>query len=120
MSTTVAPALEELEAAVGSGALLTSDEDLREFRDPFAHATWDDYTAAAVVMPETVEAVQEVVGSTTRHKLPLWTDGQGRNNGPAGPAAQAGGSVILSLRNMNRVLEIDEECAYAVAEHGVR
>ena len=30
------------------------------------------------------------------------------------------GSVIVSLRNMNRVLEINEECAYAVVEPGVR
>ena len=28
--------------------------------------------------------------------------------------------MIVSLRNMNRVLEIDEECAYAVVEPGVR
>ena len=32
-----------------------------QFRDPFAFATWDDYTAAAVVMPHTVEEVQAVV-----------------------------------------------------------
>jgi 4-cresol dehydrogenase (hydroxylating) flavoprotein subunit len=30
------------------------------------------------------------------------------------------GSVIVSLRQMNRVLEINEECAYAVVEPGVR
>src|SRR3954454_12724148 len=118
MSTTGSPALEELEAAVGSGALLTSDEDLREFRDPFAHATWDDYTAAAVVMPDTVEAVQEVVRIANRHELSLWTHGQGRNNGYGGPAPRVDGSVIVGLRNMSRVLEIDEECAYAVGEPG--
>ena len=28
--------------------------------------------------------------------------------------------MIVSLRNMNRVLEIDEELAYAVVEPGVR
>ena len=30
------------------------------------------------------------------------------------------GSVVVSLRQMNRVLEIDAECAYAVVEPGVR
>ena len=68
MSTTVSPAIEELAGALGADAVLTSDEDLREFRDPFAHASWDDYTAAAVVMPETVEQVQEVVRIAGRHK----------------------------------------------------
>jgi 4-cresol dehydrogenase (hydroxylating) flavoprotein subunit len=52
MSTTVSPAIEELAGALGAAAVLTSDEDLREFRDPFAHATWDDYAASAVVMPD--------------------------------------------------------------------
>jgi 4-cresol dehydrogenase (hydroxylating) len=117
MSTTAAPALDELAKVA---PLLTSDDDLREFRDPFAHSTWDDYTASAVVMPEAVEQVQEVVRIANRHGVPLWTHGQGRNNGYGGPAPRVKGPVILSLRNMNRVLEINEECAFAVVEPGVR
>jgi 4-cresol dehydrogenase (hydroxylating) len=50
----------------------------------------------------------------------LWTHGQGRNNGYGGPAPRLRGSAIVSLRRMNRVLEINEECAYAVVEPGVR
>jgi 4-cresol dehydrogenase (hydroxylating) len=117
MSTIVAPALEEL---ANVATLLTSDEDLREFRDPFAFETWDDYTASAVVLPETVEQIQEIVRIANRHGVPLWTHGQGRNNGYGGPAPRVKGSVVVSLRNMNRVLEINEECAYAVVEPGVR
>ena len=117
MSTTVAPALEEL---ANVATLLTSDEDLREFRDPFAFETWDEYTASAVVMPETVEQIQEIVRIANRHGVPLWTHGQGRNNGYGGPAPRVKGSVVVSLRNMNRVLDINEECAYAVVEPGVR
>lgn len=113
-------ALDDLVAAVGPDAVLTSDRDLREFRDPFAFATWDEYTASAVVMPTTVEQIQEIVRVANRHRLALWTHGQGRNNGYGGPAPRLRGSVIVSLRRMNRVLEINEECAYAVVEPGVR
>ena len=120
MSTTVSPAIDDFAAAVGEDAVLTSDEDLREFRDPFAFATWDDYTASAVVMPETVEQIQDVVRIANRHKVPLWTHSTGRNNGYGGPAPRVKGSVIVSLRRMNRVLEINEECGYAVVEPGVR
>jgi 4-cresol dehydrogenase (hydroxylating) len=52
--------------------------------------------------------------------VPLWTHSTGRNNGYGGPAPRVKGSVILSLRNMNKVLEIDEELGYAVVEPGVR
>ena len=129
MSTTLPPApsekalsaaLDGFAAAVGSAAVLTSEAELAEFRDPFAYATWDEYTASAVVMPTTVEEIQDVLRVANEHKVPLWTHGQGRNNGYGGPAPRVRGSVIVSLRNMNRVLEIDEECAYAVVEPGVR
>ena len=100
--------------------VLTDDDTLREFRDPFAHETWDDYVAAAVLMPTTVEQIQAIVRIANEHKVPLWTHSTGRNNGYGGPAPRVAGSVIVSLRNMNRVLEINEECAYAVVEPGVR
>ena len=60
-------------------------------------------------MPERVEEIQEVVRIANRHGVPLWTISQGRNNGYGGPAPRVSGTVIVSLRNMNRVLEINEE-----------
>ena len=42
----LAAALKAFEAALGADAVLTDDEHLREFRDPFSYPTWDDYTAA--------------------------------------------------------------------------
>jgi 4-cresol dehydrogenase (hydroxylating) flavoprotein subunit len=123
MTTTAPPAtaaIEDFRSAVGADAVLTSEEDLREFRDPFAFESWADYTAAAVVMPDTVEQIQEIVRIANRHGVPLWTHATGRNNGYGGPAPRVKGSVIVSLRRMNRVLEINEECGYAVVEPGVR
>jgi 4-cresol dehydrogenase (hydroxylating) len=67
----LAQALEAFAAAVGAEHVLTSSEELAEFRDPFAYTTWDDYTASAVVMPETVEQVQEIVRVANRFKVPL-------------------------------------------------
>jgi 4-cresol dehydrogenase (hydroxylating) len=113
-------AVDAFVAALGSERVLTTAEALREFRDPFAHSTWDEYTASAVVMPETVEEVQEVVRIANRFTIPLWTIGQGRNNGYGGPAPRVRGSVIVCLRRMNRVLEVNQESAYAVVEPGVR
>ncbi len=113
-------AIGDLTAALGSASVLTGDEDLRAYRDPFAFATWDEYLASAIVTPTTVEQVQEIVRIANRYGVPLWTIGQGRNNGYGGPAPRVSGSVIVSLRDMNKVLEINEECAYAVVEPGVR
>jgi len=71
-------------------------------------------------MPETVEQVQAVVRIANEHRVPLWTFSQGRNNAYGGPAPRVKGSVLVSLRRMNRVLEVNEELAYALVEPGVR
>ena len=113
-------ALDGFTAALGVDRVLTSDADLADFRDPFSFSTWDDYLASAVVMPETVEEVQEIVRVANEQKIPLWTHAAGMNNGYGGPAPRLKGSVIVSLRRMNRVLEINEDSAYAVVEPGVR
>src|SRR5262249_29369892 len=78
-------ALHEFTNVLGAARVLTSDGDLREWRDPFQFESWDEYTASAVVMPETVEEVQAVVRIAGKHGVPLWTVGQGRNNGYGGP-----------------------------------
>ena len=101
-------AIDDFTAALGSAKVLAGDDDLREFRDPFQYASWDDYTASAVLMPTTVEEIQEIVRIANARKIALWTHGTGRNNGYGGPAPRVRGSVIVSLRNMNRVLEINE------------
>jgi 4-cresol dehydrogenase (hydroxylating) flavoprotein subunit len=113
-------ALRDFTDALGGERVISSEAELQEWRDPFSFATWDEYTASAVVMPETVEEIQEIVRIAGRRGVPLWTHSQGRNNGYGGPAPRVKGSVIVSLRNMNRVLEVNEECAYAVVEPGVR
>ena len=69
--------------------MIADEDELREFRDPFAFATWDDYTASAVLMPETVEEIQEIVRIANEHAVPLWTHATGMNNGYGGPAPRA-------------------------------
>ena len=70
--------------------------------------------------PTTTEQVQQVVRIANEHGVPLWTFGQGRNNTYGGPAPRVRGSIIVNLREMNRVLEVNEELCYAVVEPGVR
>jgi 4-cresol dehydrogenase (hydroxylating) len=92
-----AEALGQLRSALGGDAVLAEEDELAEFRDPFAFTTWDDYTASAVVMPQAVEEVQEVVRIANRFRLPLWAHSAGRNNGYGGPAPRVRGSVVVSF-----------------------
>jgi 4-cresol dehydrogenase (hydroxylating) flavoprotein subunit len=113
-------ALDAFGAVVGPEHVLSAEEDLLEFRDPFWFRAWDDYEASAVVQPRTVEEIQAIVRIANEHKVPLWVSGVGKNNGYGGSSPRVRGSVVVNLLRMNRVLEINEESAYAVVEPGVR
>jgi 4-cresol dehydrogenase (hydroxylating) len=113
-------ALADFAAVLGTDAIITDHAALREFRDPFTYRESDEWDAAAAVLPTTTEQVSEIVKIANRHRVPLWVFSQGRNNTYGGPAPRVPGSVIVNLRNMNRVLEVNEELAYAVVEPGVR
>jgi len=112
-------ALSAFASALGPHAVLMAEEQVREFRDPYTFPAWDDFWPSAVVQPGTVEDVQAVVRIARRFGVPLWTTSMGRNNCYGGSAPVVRGSVVVSLRRMNRILEINEELAYAVVEPGV-
>jgi 4-cresol dehydrogenase (hydroxylating) len=113
-------ALAALVDALGADAVVTGDEELREFRDPYEFVGSDEHAASAAVLPQSTEDVQAIVRIANEHGVPLWTFGQGRNNAYGGPAPVVRGSLILNLRRMNRVLEVSDDLAYAVVEPGVR
>ncbi|HEY1776630.1 MAG TPA: FAD-binding oxidoreductase [Solirubrobacteraceae bacterium] len=112
-------ALEAFRGVVGSEHVLSAPAELGEFRDPFWHAEWDQYEASAVLQPESVEQIQAILAIANERRVPLWVTSQGRNNGYGGSSPRVRGSVVVNLRRMNRVLEINEELGYAVVEPGV-
>ncbi|MBN9606550.1 MAG: FAD-binding oxidoreductase [Actinomycetales bacterium] len=110
---------DRLIAVVGSDNALRSQPERDQYRDPFWHSEDRTYDSSLVLFPESREQVQEIVRIANEHGVPLWTSSQGRNNGYGGPSPRVRGSVLVSLRHMNKVLEIDPELAYAVVEPGV-
>jgi 4-cresol dehydrogenase (hydroxylating) flavoprotein subunit len=113
------PAIARLQSVLDTEGLLTATPDLAGFRDPFQHPAWRDFEPGAVLLPTSTEQVQDIVRIANECKVPLWTSSQGRNNGYGGAAPRVSGSLVLSLRRMNRVLEVDEANAAALIEPGV-
>lgn len=112
-------ALAELTKVLGADAVLTQPEEKAEYRDPYQPEQWKAFWAGAVVQPTTVEQVQAVVRIAAAHRIPLWSQGQGRNNGYGGAAPRVSGGITINFRRMNRVLELNEELGYALVEPGV-
>ena len=108
-----------LVAVVGEDAALRTQEERDTYRDPYWHLEDRQYDSSLVLFPSTREQVQEIVRIANENGTPLWTSSQGRNNGYGGPSGRVQGSVLVSLRRMNKVLHIDrgepaEDTAHAV------
>ncbi len=116
-----ADAITQFQAAVGKDWVFTSDEDLDLYKDAYS-PFWgepEEKIASAAVAPQSVEEVQAVVKIANAHKIPIYPISTGRNLGYGGSAPVLSGSVVIDLKRMNRVLEVNEKNAFALVEPGV-
>src|SRR5579863_9279670 len=116
-----ARAVAEFEHAVGKQWVFTRDEDVDLYRDafsPFLNEP-EELVASAAVAPVSTEEVQQIVRIANRHKIPLYPISTGKNLGYGGSAPAYSGSVVVDLKRMNRILEVNEKNAYALVEPGV-
>ena len=116
-----ADAVKAFEAAVGREWVFTSEEDVNLYRD-FYSLLWDEpdeRVASAAVAPANVEQVQAVMRIANERRIPIYPISTGRNLGYGGPAPTYSGSVVLDLKRMNRILEVDEKNASCLVEPGV-
>ena len=116
-----AAACREFAAAVGNDWVLTSDEDLKPYRDHYSPVPLaeEELIASAAVAPTTVEQVQAIVRTANRYKTPLYPISTGKNFAYGGPAPNVRGSVVVDLKRMNKVLEVDADRHFAIVEPGV-
>lgn len=113
--------LEDLRGVVGADWVWSGDADMFPYRDSFSPVwnTGEERHASAAVAPENVEQVSEIVRIARRHRVPLFPISTGKNFGYGGPSPNVNGSVVLDLKRMNRVLEVNEARAFALVEPGV-
>ena len=116
-----AEAIRQFEAAVGKEWVFTTDEDVDLYRDAYSpfYGEPEERIPSAAVAPHSVEEVQAVVKIANAFKVPIYPISTGKNLGYGGSAPALTGSVVLDLKRMNRILEVDERNAYAVVEPGV-
>lgn len=92
---------------------------LKSYEDQYATSPRGTHTPSAAVAPSNVAEVQKLVRAASEHGVPLWTISTGKNFAYGGPAPRQSGTVVLDLKRMDRVIEVNEKHAYAVVEPGV-
>ena len=113
-----------LAAAIGDDAVSTAPEELSAYT---ADTYWPALAANAagtpiarpeiVVRPRTEEAVAAVLETAGAHGTPVvpWGGGSGTQGG----ALATEGGIVLDLRSLDRVIEIDETSMTVTAQAGV-
>ena len=113
-------ALGEFRSAVGPNWVFSSDEDVALYRDSYS-IYWgepEERVASAAVAPAKVEEVQQIVRIANKYRIPLYPISTGRNLTYGGSAPTMRGSVVVDLKRMNRILEVDEKRAFRIGGTG--
>jgi glycolate oxidase len=105
----------DVEAALGSGAVITEPEQLRTYECD--GLTGHRVVPGLVVLPESTQAVQEAVRLCARDGVPFVARGAG--TGLSGGALPVAEGIVISLARMNRILDVDLESARVTAQPGV-
>jgi len=74
-------------------------------------------SAWVVVRPITVEHVQKIIVFANSNKIPVVARGSG--SGMSGQAVPISGGIVMDLKRLNRILEINLEDCYVTVEAGV-
>jgi len=107
--------LSKLEEIVGKNFASNNQEDLFIYsQDPGASFP---RPVDFVVMPESVEEVQQIVRFANEKKIPLVPMGGGMTL--SGLVIPIKGGIILDMKRMDKIIEINETSRYALIESGV-
>ena len=103
---------------LGADGVNRSEETIRRYGENTMAG--GDKRPAGVVYPSSTAHVQAIVRAAGKHGVPLYPISTGHNIGLGSKSAARAGQVVVDLgHRMNRIVEIDEQLAFAVVEPGV-
>lgn len=107
--------LEALADIVGKDHLKTDPADLKHYGKDWT----SQYEASplAIVLPDSIEAVQALVRLARKHHIPVVPSG-GRT-GLSGAAVASNGELVIAFDRMNRILDFDATDRQVVCQPGV-
>jgi len=106
--------IDRLRTELGNDAVITDKEHMICYS---YDATRIERLPDALLMPKTREEVASILGIANSEKIPVIPRGAG--SGFAGGSVPARGGIILSLQRMDKIIEVNRNDFYIVAEPGV-
>ncbi|MBF5089909.1 FAD-binding oxidoreductase [Novosphingobium sp. NBM11] len=114
-----AGAMKAFRGLVGAEWVFGDEEAVAPWSKTYIPDPAHQYKPVGAVCPQSVEEVQEIVRIANTFKQPLWTVSTGKNMGYGMTAPATPGQVVLDLKRMNRILEVDADLGTCLLEPGV-
>ena len=111
--------LAEMREVVGDAWVYADDQGLRSYKKSYTPDPQLQHVPVGAVAPQSVEEVQAIVRIANHYRQPLWTVSTGKNMGYGSATPATPGQMVLDLKRMNRVLNVDPDLATALVEPGV-
>jgi 4-cresol dehydrogenase (hydroxylating) len=115
-------ALQDFANVVGTDWVFHKQEEVAAYNDafsPFVAEPERQRVASAAVAPTEVEQVRQIVRIANQYRIPLYAISTGRNLGYGGSAPNLSGSVVVDLKRMKRIIEVNTREGYMIVEPGV-
>lgn len=111
--------INELRKILGDENILIDGERLQPYKKIMLPVPDENHAPSAALMPANVEQIQQVMRVLNKHKLPVYPISTGKNIGYGSAAPVQRGQIVMDLRRMNRILEVDADLCTALVEPGV-
>lgn len=107
--------IKQLQQIVGSENVLLKEDDRAFFSTDLSWRPTE--VAAAVIQPKTIDQLSDAVGAATRSGVAIVPRGGGMSY-TSGYTPEKPDSILIDMRQMNRVLEVNTDDMYVIVETG--
>ncbi len=112
-------ALKEYRKILGDDNVLVGLDETVSYRKIMLPIDEMTVAPSGALMPTSVEEIQAILKVCNKYKIPVWTISTGKNFGYGSAAPATRGQMVLDLRRMNKIIEVDPVLCTALVEPGV-
>lgn len=112
-------AIREYREILGAANVFTDAEHLVSYNKIMIPDSNENHQPSAAICPASTEEVSRCVAVCNKYKVPVWPISTGRNLGYGSAAPGSRGQVVMDLRRMNKIIEVDADLGTALVEPGV-
>jgi 4-cresol dehydrogenase (hydroxylating) flavoprotein subunit len=114
-----ASAVKAMRGVVGDDWVFADADSVKPYSKSYVPDPMHRHVPVGAVAPQSVEEVQELVRIANKFRQPLWPVSTGKNMGYGMTTPATPGQMVLDLKRMNRILEVDPELGTCLLEPGV-